>query len=195
MSGYLSFNKTGNNDFDEILNAIERAGDAYHHTSQWQDKNEGDNDERSELDKINALIDKLSKPQPTSQSADEKNTLTIKHDADMDRYYIPVSPSYEIQTKGKGSSFRIANTVTHERWLIVDKSLHLMLEDLAKTVNAQLFKPQPTSQDVLDAERYRWLASNCDVNAQDDFIQWISTVVATRAYIDEAIDAAMKEGK
>ncbi len=63
MSGYLNFNKTGNTDFDEVLSAIEMAGDAYHDTSQWQDENEFYDDKRSELDKINALIDKLAELQ------------------------------------------------------------------------------------------------------------------------------------
>ncbi len=37
MSGYLDFKRTGNKEVDEILEAIERAGDGFHHTSQWDD--------------------------------------------------------------------------------------------------------------------------------------------------------------
>lgn len=61
----------------------------------------------------------------------------IEYDADMDRFYIPVNSQYEIQTKGKGSSFRIANTSTHERMLVADTYLHPMLEDMAKGCNAE----------------------------------------------------------
>ena len=37
MSGYLDFKRTGHKEVDEILEAIERAGDGFHHTSQWDD--------------------------------------------------------------------------------------------------------------------------------------------------------------
>ena len=37
MSGYLSFKRTGHPEIDNILDAIERAGDGFHHTSQWDD--------------------------------------------------------------------------------------------------------------------------------------------------------------
>ena len=38
MSGYLRFQRTGLEVVDDILSTIERAGDAFHHTSQWQEK-------------------------------------------------------------------------------------------------------------------------------------------------------------
>ena len=63
--------------------------------------------------------------------------IPIEYDADMDRFYIPVNSQYEIQTKGKGSSFRIANISTHERMLVADTYLHPMLEDMAKGCNAE----------------------------------------------------------
>lgn len=66
----------------------------------------------------------------------------VEFDADMDRAYIPVNSRYEIQTKGKGSSFRIANTMTHERWLITDEHLHPMLTELAYGTNAELIQAQ-----------------------------------------------------
>ena len=40
MSGYLSFEMTGVKPVDDLLNAIERAGDAYHNTEQWIDREE-----------------------------------------------------------------------------------------------------------------------------------------------------------
>ena len=66
----------------------------------------------------------------------------IEYDADMDRFYIPVNSRYEIQTKGKGSSFRIANTVTHERNLVGCKYVQAMLEDMAKATHAELMQQQ-----------------------------------------------------
>lgn len=45
--------------------------------------------------------------------------------------------------------------------------------------------------DVLaaNAARWRWLASDCDGNAQDDFIRWLAGHVASKSEIDERIDA------
>ena len=66
----------------------------------------------------------------------------VEFDVDMDRLYIPVNTRYEIQTKGKGSSFRIANMMTHERWLITDEHLHPMLTELAYGTHAELTQAQ-----------------------------------------------------
>jgi len=41
-----------------------------------------------------------------------------------------------------------------------------------------------------DAERYRWLASDIDGNAQDDLIRWLNGHVVPKEDIDAAIDAA-----
>jgi hypothetical protein len=62
----------------------------------------------------------------------------IEFDNDMDRAYIPVNSRYEIQTKGKGSSFRIANTMTKERWLIANEHLHPMLTEMAYGTHAEM---------------------------------------------------------
>lgn len=55
MSGYLSFYRTGNEKFDAVLSAIEDAGDAFHHTSEWSypcDQLDG----KSYLDIIDKLV-------------------------------------------------------------------------------------------------------------------------------------------
>lgn len=44
-----------------------------------------------------------------------------------------------------------------------------------------------------DAERWRWLANDCDGNAQDDFIIWLGGHVGSKEDLDAAIDAAMQE--
>lgn len=49
-------------------------------------------------------------------------------------------------------------------------------------------------QSAKDAARYRWLANDCDGNAQDDFTQWLSMTVASRERIDEEIDRFMAPG-
>lgn len=37
----------------------------------------------------------------------------IEHDVKYDRFYIPLPGGVEVQTKGKGSTFRIANSDDH----------------------------------------------------------------------------------
>lgn len=45
---------------------------------------------------------------------------------------------------------------------------------------------------IEDAERYRWLANDCDGDVQDDFIRWLSGVVVSKEKIDSIIDMAMR---
>lgn len=66
----------------------------------------------------------------------------IEFDEPFDGAYIPVNSRYEVQTKGKGSSFRIANTMTHERWIVTDERLHPMLTELAYGTHAELVQAQ-----------------------------------------------------
>jgi hypothetical protein len=46
---YYDFTETGVRCIDEILSAVATAGKGYHHTSDWNDKDEG---ESSEVEKI-----------------------------------------------------------------------------------------------------------------------------------------------
>lgn len=39
-----------------------------------------------------------------------------------------------------------------------------------------------------DAARWQWLASDCDGNAQADFVRWLSGIVTDKASIDAKID-------
>ena len=66
-----------------------------------------------------------------------ERTMQIDTDEQMGRHYIPVTLDWEIQTKGKGSSFRIAQrTEDGNRWIIGDSYLHKMIEQMARDVNA-----------------------------------------------------------
>jgi len=78
--------------------------------------------------------------------------VKIYHDEDMQRFYIPVHPNWEVQTQGKGSSFRIANCETGDRWLVTDKHLHIMLEEMARDINEAAFAP-PKSEWVSVSDR------------------------------------------
>lgn len=44
-----------------------------------------------------------------------------------------------------------------------------------------------------DAERWRWLAGDCDGNAQDDFIRWLNGHVASKGEIDAKVDAVREQ--
>ena len=60
MSGYLNFHRTGIQVVDDILEAIEYASTAYHHTWYWGDESEF-LDGKSHNDLINEAIEKASK--------------------------------------------------------------------------------------------------------------------------------------
>jgi hypothetical protein len=64
--------------------------------------------------------------------------MKIDYDKDMDRSYIPVCSTYEFQTKGKGSTFRIANTFGNDRISIWDSESHLFLETMARQINQEM---------------------------------------------------------
>jgi hypothetical protein len=75
---------------------------------------------------------------PSQDKQEPVGINPIEFDNDMDRAYIPVNSRYEVQTKGKGSSFRIANTMTKERWLIANEHLHPMLTEMAYGTHAEM---------------------------------------------------------
>ena len=76
----------------------------------------------------------------------------IERDESYARDYIPIPGGWEIQTKGKGSSFRICDTKSGERWLVADEHLHAMLERMAREVRAAYeSRPTPAGEGVTEA--------------------------------------------
>jgi len=66
----------------------------------------------------------------------EQRLPPIERDEDMDRTYIPLPAGWEIQTKGKGSTFRIAKTDdSGERWPVLEEKLHEPLERMAREIH------------------------------------------------------------
>ena len=59
MSGYVRFVKTGDDRIDKILDAVESAGNKYHHTEGWQDQDDAG---VSELDLIQAAANAVAVP-------------------------------------------------------------------------------------------------------------------------------------
>ena len=59
MSGYIFLNRTGVPAIDDICEALECAGNAYHHTEQWCDDGQY-GDPRSEMQKIQEVIDRAA---------------------------------------------------------------------------------------------------------------------------------------
>ncbi len=94
---------------------------------------------------VNGVFIRYVKQQPAQGEPVGK----IDYDEQMDRYYIPVHPDWEVQTKGKGSSFRLANTKTGERCLIDGGfgGAHSMLERMARDINAAMQAPQPSGKE------------------------------------------------
>jgi hypothetical protein len=60
----------------------------------------------------------------------------IEYDKDMDRTYIPLPGGWEIQTKGKGSTLRIAHVPSKTRWMVLEDDLHEVLEAMARDTHA-----------------------------------------------------------
>lgn len=62
----------------------------------------------------------------------------IDHDPTLDRTYIPLVAGWEVQTKGNGSTFRIARDGCLQRFAVLDEHLHEPLETLARDVHTEL---------------------------------------------------------
>lgn len=62
----------------------------------------------------------------------------IERDDGMGRAYIPMPGGWEVQTKGNGSTFRICDTKTGERWAVLDKYLHEPMEQMAMDARAAM---------------------------------------------------------
>ena len=62
----------------------------------------------------------------------------IERDESMDRTYIPVAPGWEVQTKGSGSTFRIAEPDGSRLPIPDSPYLHETLERMARAVNAHV---------------------------------------------------------
>ena len=85
-----------------------------------------------------------------------ERTMQVDTDEQMGRHYIPVTLDWEIQTKGKGSSFRIAQrTEDGNRWIIGDSYLHKMIEQMARDVNADSVAKDARIAE-LEAEIHNW---------------------------------------
>ncbi len=76
-------------------------------------------------------------PPVTTSPAGAGELKPIDRDEDYKRDYIPLPGGWEIQTKGRGSSFRICNTKTGDRLLIPEQPyVHEMLEQMAREVHS-----------------------------------------------------------
>lgn len=62
----------------------------------------------------------------------------IEYDENQDRHYIPLADGWEIQTRGNGSSFRIAKAGQPNRYLVIDEKLHEPLEAMARAANSEI---------------------------------------------------------
>lgn len=93
-----------------------------------------------------------------------KSVPPIERDEEMQRDYIPLPANWEVQTKGKGSTFRLAKTDgSGIRWPILEERLHKPLEQMAREIHAAW---QAATQAPTDDERVRELNQvfdNCRV--------------------------------
>jgi hypothetical protein len=97
------------------------------------------------------------------QSQGVSDLRPIEYDKGMDRVYIPLPGGWEIQTKGNGSTFRIAHVPSRQRWHVLDDRLHEPLEGLAREMRnhyADLHAQFEPGSEKPVAWKYRALAGN-----------------------------------
>jgi hypothetical protein len=68
----------------------------------------------------------------------------IERDEGFDRTYIPLPAGWEVQTKGKGSTFRICEPDGHRLAIPNEPYLHETLERMAREINAACRPTPPT---------------------------------------------------
>ena len=77
----------------------------------------------------------------------------IERDEHMDRTYIPLPGGWEVQTKGKGSTFRLCDTKSGDRWPVLDYTgLHEALEQMAREIRAAITAAPPAQPSEPAAE-------------------------------------------
>lgn len=119
----------------------------------------------------------------------------IERDEAHDRTYIPLPGGWEIQTKGKGSTFRIAQIRGHDdytRWPVQDEHLHIPLHIMAVSVHeamaaqaAELTRLREVNKGLTEAltNARSWVRFYKDESA-----------TACLAQIDAALNAAKETG-
>jgi hypothetical protein len=91
-------------------------------------------------DELEALLSRAA----TTQAGE------IERDKDYNRDYIPLPGGWEIQTKGRGSSYRICDTKSGERVNVTDERLHDFLTRMALEIRAAAPPSQPVAPVVAD---------------------------------------------
>jgi hypothetical protein len=98
------------------------------------------------VEQFAAEIAALNPPSGSALPQGGAVALPIDYDKDYDRYYIPLPGGWEVQTKGRGSSFRIANTKANERLNIPPSPyLYELLERMAREIHAAVNTQQPSA--------------------------------------------------
>lgn len=76
----------------------------------------------------------------------------VERDEDMGRTYYPLPGGWEVQTKGRGSTFRICDTKTGERCAVIDSSpdtmVHHAIEQIAVEARAEIERLQAALKDI-----------------------------------------------
>lgn len=91
------------------------------------------------------------------------NLAPIAYEKDYDRHYIPLPGGWEVQTKGKGSTFRICEPGDDPMRLPVAPQpyLHETLERMARDIHAAYDSLQ-RQVDALEALRPHWAQGHSD---------------------------------
>jgi hypothetical protein len=119
-------------------------------------------------------------PEPATTKPDAMDGLEIEREAGYDRDYIPMPGGWEVQTKGRGSTFRLCDP-NGDRLPIPDSPyLHETLTRMARDVNAAArATTQPDAKPPL-------LDLDAD-EPSDAMLDFIESVVNQNRIADEAI--------
>ena len=106
---------------------------------------------------VAALTKVVSPPADTTPDVSERGQLPpIETDVEYDRHYIPLPGGWEIQTKGKGSSFRLCDTKSGRRMVMTGHHFeHEELERMAREIHAavNMSPPADTTPDVSERQQ------------------------------------------
>lgn len=122
----------------------------------------------------------------------------IDTDVEFGRHYIPLPGGWEVQTRGSGSTFRIADTKTGDRLAIPESPyLHETLERMAREVNAAWNARPSFDMDTAVEAAYKahWsTGESCDRAAIREALTAVLPLLVGSKAGDDMHDESLRKG-
>jgi len=123
-----------------------------------------------------------------SNRPSDKELAPIERDESYDRTYIPLPGGWEIQTKGKGSTFRLLGPDGFRLPIIEQPYLFEHLERMARDIHAACARSLDAAPSEPSAEHWR-----AALYEAGEFQEWITTQQAE--WIEQRAREIAREGK